>query len=157
MNWSGTVGRAWAAQPPVSAATTTASAQPRAACRQPIAVGRPLQTVAEHRPSFEARRTEAARRSPAENYVIASAQPCHAFAQFTHDASAFVPEHERRARGPIATRRVQVALTDSSGLQFDKHLARVRCLEFGLLNRERCALLPQDCGVDLHRELSIES
>src|SRR5207244_7627658 len=106
---------------------------------------------------FQTRRTDAARRRPTKDYVIARAHPCHAFADFAHDASAFVPEHERRARRPIAARRMQVAVTNPGGLYLDQYLARARRFEFGLFNGERRSLLPQNSGFDIHRESSIES
>jgi len=89
--------------------------------------------------------------------VIAGAHAGYTCAYFAHYACAFVPEYERRTRGPVAARRMQIALTDSSGLHFDQHLARARRFEFDLFNRERFTLLPQNGSINFHRELSIDS
>jgi hypothetical protein len=84
--------------------------------------------------------------------VIAGSHARYTRAHFAHDARTLMTEYERRACRPVAARRVQVALTDSGGLHFDKHLARARRFEFGVFNRERFSLLPQNCGFDVHRE-----
>jgi len=133
-----------------------ARAQPRATRRQAIAISRLQQTVAEHRPPLETRGTNPARWRPTENYVIAGAHAGYTCAYFAHYACAFVPEYERRTRGPVAARRMQIALTDSSGLHFDQHLARARRFEFGILNRERFTLLPQNGGIYAHRKFRLD-
>jgi hypothetical protein len=87
--------------------------------------------------------------------VITGAHARYTCAYFAHDSRAFMSEYERRARRPVAACRVQVALTNSSGLHFDQHLANARCFEFGLFNRERFSLLPQNGGIYIHRELNL--
>src|SRR5712692_6901617 len=85
--------------------------------------------------------------------MITGAQACYTCAYFAHGSRALMSEHERRAGGPVAARRVQIALTDSGGLHFDQHLARARRFEFDLFNRERLTLLPQNGGIYVHRIL----
>src|ERR1700730_5562921 len=97
-------------------------AQARAAGRQEIAISRLQQTVAEHRPLREAQWANPARWSPTENHVIAGAHSCYTGAYFAHYARALMSEYQRGSRRPVAARRVQIAVTDSGGLQFDKHL-----------------------------------
>src|ERR1700686_1745003 len=87
--------------------------------------------------------------------MITGAQARDTCTYFAHDSRAFVPEHERRARGPVTAHRVQIALTDSGGLHLVQHLARAPPFEFNLFNRERFTLLPQNGGFDIHRELSL--
>jgi hypothetical protein len=82
--------------------------------------------------------------------MIAGAHAGHTRAYFAHYSRALMSQHERRPCGPVAARRVQVALTNSGGLHFDQYLARARRFEFGFLNRERFSLFPQDRCVDFH-------
>src|SRR5260370_30824385 len=89
--------------------------------------------------------------------MITGADGGYPGAYFAHDSRALMSEHKRRARGPVAAHRVQIALTDSGGLHFDQHLARARRFEFGFFNRERFALLPQNRGTAFHQELELIS
>ena len=84
--------------------------------------------------------------------MIVHTHSCDTCAYFAHDSCALMSEYERRTRGPVAARRMQIALTDSSGLHFDQHLARARRFKFGFFNRERFTLLPQNGSINFHRK-----
>ena len=66
----------------------------------------------------------------------------HAGARFPDDAGAFVPEHHRRLHRPVATRRMQIAVTHSGGLHLDENLAGSGTFQLGVFHRERLSLFP---------------
>src|SRR5207237_90895 len=101
--------------------------------------------------------THAARRRPAQHHVIAATHRGDPGSQFANDTRAFVTEHHWRAHRPVATRRMQIAVTDAGGFDFDQHLARPRRVELGWFHRQRLSLLPQNRSLDVHRKYEVKS
>jgi hypothetical protein len=74
--------------------------------------------------------------------MIACAHTRHTFTDFAHDACALMSENERRARRPVASCGVKIAVANAGCLNFNQDFTSVWCLEFGFLNRKGCALFP---------------
>ena len=89
-------------------------------------------------------------RCPAEHDVIAGLQARDRRSDLAHDPRTFMAEDERCLRGPVAARRMQVAVADAGSLELDQHFARARRVELGWFDGERQALLPQDRGMNVH-------
>src|SRR5207302_8127267 len=74
------------------------------------------------------------------------------------DACPLVTEHRRRvARGIRARRRVEIGVTDPARDEPDEHFSRLRLGELDLLELEWSAELAEDCGLDVHRRIMVES
>ena len=102
------------------------------------------------RPAFGARRTDAARGRPAEDDVVARLDAGHAGADLLHDARALVTEDQRRPQRPVASRGMEIAVTDARGFDFDEDFAGARRVELDILDRQWLAALPEHGGAHLH-------
>src|SRR5206468_10627077 len=107
----------------------TACVQSRSAGGQPVSVRRPLETIAEHDAAFDTRGADAACRCPAEHDMIADSHVRHTRANIADDACALVPEDEGRARRPIASRGVEIAMTDPGCHDLHEYFARAGRIE----------------------------
>ena len=67
--------------------------------------------------------------------MIAGTHLRHRRSDFTHDAGALVAEHERRLDGPVSAGRMEVAVADAGGFDFDEHFAKPWRVELGRLDR----------------------
>src|SRR5262245_4529305 len=96
---------------------------------------------------------DAASWCPAENDVIAGLDLRHIGADLAHDPGSLVTEHDRRAHGPLISRRVKVAVAHAGRFDFDEDFAGPRRIELGLLDRHRLAAFPENGCSYLHKDV----
>src|SRR5262249_35617922 len=98
----------------------------------------------------QAQRTHAARWRPTKYDVVSRLNLGDAGPRSPHNSSALVPKHQRSFGRPIAARRMQIAVADSSRLYLDQNFTGARRFEFSLFHRKRLPLFPKDCGINFH-------
>ncbi len=85
------------------------------------------------------------------NDVVVFLECRHAGANVDHDARAFVAEDGGEQPFRIgAGQGVVIGMANAGGLQFDQHFARLRAFKVNIVDRQRRAGLPCDCGFGFH-------